>query len=112
MRLWKKQTWYGAYTFKNKKCYEALKSGGLFISFENFAPNGKMSERLYLERWKEYQISAGKSSEEAEKHISRYKKDYHPISVSEHLEIMKKCGFVEVELLWLSYMQVGMLGIK
>lgn len=95
-----------------KKCYEALKSDGLFISFENFAPSGKMSERLYLKRWKKYQISMGKSSEEAEDHIDRYKKDYYPISVSEHLEILKKCGFKEIELMWLSYMQVGLLGIK
>lgn len=95
-----------------KKCYEALKSDGLFISFENFAPSGKMSERLYLERWKKYQISMGKSSEEAEDHIGRYKKDYYPISVSEHLEILKKCGFKEAELLWLSYMQIGIVGIK
>lgn len=87
-----------------KKCCEALKSGGLFISFENVAPSGNVSEKLYLERWKRYQISMGKSYKEAEEHISRYKKDYYPISVSEHLETMKKCGFKEIELLWISYM--------
>lgn len=95
-----------------KKCYEALKPDGLFINFENFAPEGSVSEKIYLERWKGYQISMGKSFEESEKHIRRYKKDYYPISVSEQIQIMKKCGFREVEILWLSFMQVGIMGIK
>ena len=95
-----------------KKCYEALKPEGVFINFENFAPKGSMSEKLYLMRWKNYQISMGKSYEESEKHIKRYKKEYYPISVSEQLDVLKKCGFREVEILWLSYMQVGIMGIK
>lgn len=95
-----------------KKCYDALKSDGLFISFENFQPNGNVSEKLYLKQWKNYQVSMGKSNEESERHIGRYKKDFFPISISEHLEVMKQCGFCEVEILWLSYMQVGILGIK
>lgn len=95
-----------------KKCYEALKSDGIFISFENFAPYSDLCEKLYLKRWKSYQISQGKSIDESQKHIERYNKDYFPISISEHLGIMKDCGFKAAEILWLSYMQIGLLGIK
>lgn len=95
-----------------KKCYQALKTDGMFISFENFAPYSGLGEKLYLNRWKLYQSEQGKDLNECEKHISRYKKDYYPISVSEHLKLMKNCGFRAVEILWLSYMQVGLLGIK
>lgn len=95
-----------------EKCYEVLKTGGMFISFENFAPFSSLGEQLYLNRWKIFQLCQGKDLNECEEHMSRYKKDYYPISVSEHLKLMKNCGFRAVEILWLSYMQVGLLGIK
>lgn len=95
-----------------QKCYEALKDEGLFISFENFAPFTDLGESVYLEKWKRYQMEQGKSLEECNKHIERYRKDYLPISLSEHMELMQNCGFRSVEILWLSNMQVGFWGIK
>lgn len=38
-----------------KKCFEALKPDGMFISFENFAPYSEVGQRLYLDRWKSFQ---------------------------------------------------------
>ena len=95
-----------------KKCYEALKNNGIFISFENFAPFTDLGRSVYLEKWKRYQIKQGKSFEECQKHINRYGKDYFPVSLSENLELMRNCGFKAVEILWLSNMQVGLWGIK
>lgn len=95
-----------------KKCYASLKEGGMFISFENFAPYSDLGEQLYLNRWKSYQLEQGKSVAECEQHISRYKKDYFPVTLSEHLCLMENCGFRAVEIFWLSYMQIGILGIK
>lgn len=92
--------------------YRALKKNGIFITFENFAPSSELGEQLYLKRWKDYQLRQGGSREDCEKHIARYKHDYFPISVSEHVKLMEACGFRAVEILWLSYMQVGLLGIK
>lgn len=94
-----------------KRSYEALKTGGMFISFENFAPYSDTGKELYLKRWKSYQLRQGKSDDEIRKHINRYNKDYFPITISEHLQVLKNIGF-KAELLWLSYMQVGLLGIK
>lgn len=94
------------------KCYNALNSGGIFITFENFAPNTEFGTKLYLNRWKQYQISQGKTEQEAQKHISRYGKDYFPITVDEHRLLLKQCGFKAAELLWCSYMQAGFIGIK
>lgn len=95
-----------------KKCYEALKDNGVFISFENFAPFTNLGKSVYLEKWKRYQMKQGKSVEECQKHINRYGKDYFPVSLSENLEQMRNCGFKAVEILWLSNMQVGLWGIK
>ncbi len=57
-----------------KKCYEALKENGLFISFENFAPLTDAGKSIYLEKWKRYQMKQGKSPDEIRKHIDRYGK--------------------------------------
>lgn len=95
-----------------KKCYDALEENGIYISFENFAPDSEEGTRLYLERWKEFQIANGKTRKEAELHIKRYGQSYFPISISESIEFLKDCGFRVVEILWVSYMQVGILARK
>lgn len=92
--------------------YEALKDNGVFVSFENFAPFTDLGKRVYLEKWKKYQMKQGKSVEECEKHIKRYGEDYFPVSIPENMELMRNCGFKVVEILWLSNMQVGLWGIK
>lgn len=95
-----------------RKCYNALRTNGMFITFENFAPFSECGKALFLNRWREYQLSQGKSAGECDNHINRYGKDYFPISISEHLEVLNNCGFKGVEILWVSNMQVGLLGIK
>ena len=95
-----------------KKCYDALAENGIYISFENFAPDSEEGARLYLERWKQFQIANGKSKEEADVHIGRYGRDYFPVTISESIGLLKDCGFRMVEILWVSYMQVGILARK
>lgn len=95
-----------------KQCYEMLYAKGIFITFENFAPHSEAGKKLLLERWKSYQLSQGKDIAECNRHIDRYGKEYFPISILEHLEVMEQCGFKNVEIIWVSNMQVGLLGIK
>lgn len=95
-----------------KNSYNALKDNGIFITFENFSPESSAGEALYLQRWQNYQMKCGKDYESSKDHVNRYGKDYYPISISEHMEVMKICGFSVVEILWVSYMQVGLLGWK
>lgn len=95
-----------------KKYYNALKDDGIYIFFENFAPDSEEGTRLYLKRWKEFQIANGKTKEEADLHIKRYGQNYFPITISESIRLLKACGFRMVEILWASYMQVGILARK
>lgn len=93
-------------------CFNSLKKNGLFICFENFAPFTQVGEKIFLERWKRFQIKNGKNSAEAENHINRYKKDYFPYTLSQIIELFKSAGFKQTEIIWLSNMQVGVIGIK
>lgn len=95
-----------------KKCYDALEKNGIYISFDNFAPDSEDGTGLYLERWKQFQIANGKTKEEAALHIRRYGQDYFPIPISESIGLLKDCGFRMAEILWVSYMQVGILARK
>lgn len=95
-----------------KSCYNALKENGIYIIFENFAPNSEDGIKLYLERWKQFQIANGKTRQEADLHIERYGRDYFPVTISESMELLRNSGFRVVEIFWVSYMQVGILAKK
>lgn len=95
-----------------KNCCNALKTGGLFFTVENFAPNTKELRDLYLERWKNYQRRSGKSEAECREHLLRYNRAYFPVTIAEQMRIFRECGFRSAEVFWCSCMQVGILGIK
>jgi tRNA (cmo5U34)-methyltransferase len=95
-----------------RKCYELLKSGGLYIPFENIMPLTAVGTEIGKDNWKNFQIAAGKTVDEASSHIKRFGVEYFPITVEEHLSMLRGCGFKVVEMLWYSYMQAGFYCIK
>jgi tRNA (cmo5U34)-methyltransferase len=95
-----------------RKCYELLKRGGLYITFENIRPLTAEGTEIGKNNWKNFQIAAGKTVDEANDHIKRFGVEYYPIPVEEHLALLRGCGFRVVELFWYSYMQAGFYGIK
>ena len=103
---------YGERMIAARNCYNALKEKGVYITFENFAPCDEMIKKLYLKRWEKYQCSKGKSIKECKKHLNRYNTEYFPITIQEQIKIMKNCGFINAEIFWCSYMQVGILARK
>jgi len=94
------------------KCFKLLKPGGIFISFENIRPMTGRGTEIGLANWKSFQIEHGKPVDEAEKHILRFGKEFFPITIEEHLSLLKEAGFRVVELLWYSYLQAGFYAIK
>lgn len=95
-----------------KNCFRALKPGGIFICFENTAPFTETGKDIVLKRIENFGINAGRSPEEAANHTSRYNTEYFPITVSDHLELLKKTGFSSSEIFWLSYLQSGYYAVK
>jgi tRNA (cmo5U34)-methyltransferase len=47
-----------------------------------------------------------------EPHFERFDSEYFPITIEEHLKLLRACGFKTVGLFWYSYMQAGFYGIK
>jgi tRNA (cmo5U34)-methyltransferase len=95
-----------------KACYELLNDNGVFITFENIRPATTESIKIGKENWKNYQLRCGRDEKTVDEHLERFKKEYFPITVEEHLFSLKKAGFKFVELFWFSYMQAGFYAIK
>lgn len=95
-----------------QNAYRALVPNGLYISFENVIPEEEALRAPELERWKRFQVRQGKTPEQAEAHAQRCGVNYFPISVEQHIALLRKTGFRLVYVFWKSYMQMGILGIK
>lgn len=95
-----------------KVCYELLAEGGTFITFENIRPCTEQGIANGKRKWANYQMARGKSEDQVRKHLERFDSEYFPITVEQHLQLYRECGFKVVELLWFSYMQAGFYCIK
>lgn len=95
-----------------KRCFSALKSGGLFVTFENTAPYSTAGTSLLLQRLERYALSHGRKETDVKQHSSRYGTEFFPITIQEQLDLLHECGFVHAEVFWLSYLQAGFYGIK
>lgn len=95
-----------------KSCYNLLNENGVFITFENIKPLTEKGIEIGKKYWKNFQISKGKAKEEAESHVERFDVEYFPITIKEHISLLKDSGFSVVEMFWYSYMQAGFYCIK
>ena len=95
-----------------ERCFHLLKSGGLYITFENVRPLTERGIEIALKNWKRFQMDQGKYAEAAGSHIKRFGIEYYPITIKEHLSLLKGAGFQVVELLWFSYVQAGFYAVK
>ena len=95
-----------------KNCLDALKKGGVYVTFETIRPFSERGTEVGLQRWRTHQLSCGKAPEEVEKHISRYGIELLPISIENHLELLRRTGFSIVEILWASGLQAGFYAVK
>ncbi|MGN0536432.1 MAG: class I SAM-dependent methyltransferase [Acutalibacteraceae bacterium] len=95
-----------------KNSLNALKKGGIFITFENTAPLTQQGKAVALERWKSYQLAMGKENTEVQKHIARYGVSYFPITISEQIALLRESGFEYAEPFWFSYLQAGFYAVK
>ena len=93
-------------------CFKLLTQSGVYVTFENIRPFTKEGTEIGKKYWKLFQLSQGRNEETVEKHLKRFDSEYFPITIEEHLSLLRKAGFSTVEMLWLSYLQAGFYCIK
>jgi len=79
---------------------------------ENIKMSTKESDEIALNRWANFLLENGNSVEDVKMHIERRDVEIFPITIKEHLEMLKGCGFTSVNILWASYLQAGFWAIK
>jgi tRNA (cmo5U34)-methyltransferase len=95
-----------------RNCFNQLKAGGIFVTFENIRPLTEVGIEIGKKIWKRLEVSAGKSEEDANKHVERFGVEFFPLTIEEDLKLLRNSGFSTVELLWYSYMQAGFYCIR
>ena len=80
-------------------CFKMLKPGGILVYFEHLRPFSDQGKDIAFQRWHHYQTANGRSLEEAKQNTDRFDKEYFPITVTDHLDLLKKTGFSCAELL-------------
>ena len=94
------------------KCYQALRDGGVFITFENIKMSSDESDAIALSRWEQFLTDHGNSEEDVRMHIKRRDVEVFPITIEEHIKLLRECGFRSADLLWTSYLQAGLWAVK
>lgn len=99
---------------ENATCnvYSALCDGGIYITFENVVPQSLEVKELELQRWGTYQLEHGKSEQEVKAHLARCGVKYFPLTIEQHKDLLRSCGFKYIHVFWYSYMQMGLYAIK
>ena len=95
-----------------KVCFELLEKDGAFITFENVRPLTDYGIEVAKSNLGRFQTENGKDALEVEQHLARFDREYFPITIEEHLSLLRRTGFKVVELFWYSQMQAGLYCIK
>ena len=95
-----------------RSCYEKLRPNGIFLTFENILPFSQTGTDYAMILWTEYQKRMGKTDARCEAFLADYREKCRPVTISEQLSLLRRCGFEIAELLWCSGMQAGFYGIR
>jgi len=95
-----------------ESCYRLLNDKGLYVTFENIHPLFDEGVEIGLDRWTKFQVLAGKDEREVGEHRKRFNKNYFPIRIQDHLDLLREAGFKTYDIFWYSYMQAGFYAVK
>ena len=95
-----------------ENCFRALKDNGVFITFENIRMTTEDSDKIALKRWENFLSDHLKDPDIVKMHIDRRGVEVFPITIEEHIKLLREAGFKSVDVLWTSYLQAGFWAIK
>lgn len=95
-----------------RSCFKVLARAGVFVQFENIDFEESLLNQNALERWAKYQKDQGRPPAQVESHVRRFGTGYFPITIDEHLELLRRTGFATAGMFWLSHMQAGFYAVK
>ena len=89
------------------RCRQLLAPRGVLVVFENVRAETERGHAAQRARWADWLRSRGRDEKAIEKQLAREGTAFFPIRVSEHLALLQKLQFEDVELVWRAYGQAG-----
>ena len=82
-----------------KRIYEKLPAGGIFVNYDQFCAGTPMMNQWFDSYWEKQIYSSGLTDSDIEQWKERKKLDKE-CSVEEEIEMLEKCGFLDVKCLY------------
>ena len=93
-------------------CFRALRENGVFVTFENIRMTDEASDGIALKRWENFLSDHLKDPDVVNMHIRRRGVEVFPITIEEHIRLLREAGFRSVDVLWTSYLQAGFWAVR
>jgi tRNA (cmo5U34)-methyltransferase len=92
--------------------YDSLKPGGCFILVEKVTADNSLLNRTYIEMYYDFKRRKGYSELEIAKKREALENVLIPYRVTENVELLKRCGFINPDIFFRWYNFAGFIGIK
>ena len=79
---------------------------------KNIRMSSETSDTIAMKRWVKFLREHGNSEQDIKMHIDRRGVETFPITIEQHIDLLRRSGFRSVDILWASYLQAGFLAIK
>ncbi len=86
-----------------KKIYSSINSGGIFINADVVLASTDVLQKRYMEQWKSFMLQNVQRDEAENKWIPKYYEEDRPISMIEHIDMLRDAGFKIVDVVWKYY---------
>ncbi len=86
-----------------RKLRNCLPKGGVFLCVDIFLSSNRHLQELYMDKWKEFMRANGLPEKKVNNMLRRHQKEDRPVVFTEELEILRRAGFKEVDVILKHY---------
>lgn len=95
-----------------RKIYSSMTDDGMFINIDIVLGSDDHIQNVYINKWMEFMREAISEEKIISKVLTDYEAEDRPASLVTHLELLKKCGFPCVDVIYKFYNYAVFLGKK
>jgi tRNA (cmo5U34)-methyltransferase len=95
-----------------RKIYGALNIGGIFINIDIVLGSSVALQRVYMQMWKAFMRKSTSEQEVEQKWIPTYGAEDRPTMLISHLDMLTRCGFTDIDVVYKRYNYAVYCGSK
>lgn len=95
-----------------RKIYSGLNNGGAFVNADVVLASTDILQKRYMEQWKDFMCMNVTKDEVENKWIPTHYEEDRPVSLMEHIEMLKEIGFADIDVVWKYYNFAVYMAVK